>query len=106
MQASLSYKHAIMPRESLNADLTVDKNLTLKSSHHYLTKLCKTPFNMSTIESTPNDLWDSLACLHLMLCLEAPVEARSNSSHSYTSLLSQVKKKTALKNQKDETAVI
>jgi hypothetical protein len=42
MQASLRCKRAIVPRGSLDADLTVDENLSVKPSHHYLTKLCKT----------------------------------------------------------------
>jgi hypothetical protein len=32
-----------MLRGSLDVDLTVDKNVTLKSLHHYLVKLCKHP---------------------------------------------------------------
>jgi hypothetical protein len=42
MQTRLRCKRASMHRGSLDVDLTVDENLTLKSPHHYLVKLCKT----------------------------------------------------------------
>jgi hypothetical protein len=38
----------------LDADLTKDKNLAFKPSHHYLTKFCKDLLNVSTVESTSN----------------------------------------------------
>jgi hypothetical protein len=44
-----------MPRASLDADLTVDENLALKPSHHYLTKLYKNLLNTSNVGSTSND---------------------------------------------------
>jgi uncharacterized protein YlaI len=61
MQASLRCKCAILPCESLDVDLTVDENLTLKPSHHYLTKLCKNLLNVSTIDRHP---MVHGACLH------------------------------------------
>jgi hypothetical protein len=54
MQASLTCKRVIMPRGSLDVDLTVDENLALKPSHHYLTKLCKNLLDVSIVGSTSN----------------------------------------------------
>jgi hypothetical protein len=53
MKARLRCKRASMPYESLDVDLTIDKNLALKSSHHYLVKLCKTPSVSLRLDSHP-----------------------------------------------------
>jgi hypothetical protein len=58
---------------SLDADLTVDENLALKPSHHYLTKLCKNLLDVSTVGSTSNGPQGSLALLHLRLACIAVV---------------------------------
>jgi hypothetical protein len=75
MQASLRCKRAITSRGSLDVDLTVDENLILKPSHHYLTKLCKNLPDVSTIRSTSNGPRGLLACLHLRLVCIAVIES-------------------------------
>jgi hypothetical protein len=56
MQVSLKCKRAIVPRRFLDVDLTVNKNLILKPSHHYLMKLYKKNFtDVSMVGSTSND---------------------------------------------------
>jgi hypothetical protein len=67
MQASLKCKRAIKPRGPLDVDLTVDENLALKPSHHYLTKFCKNLPDVSTVGSTSNGSRGLIARLHLRL---------------------------------------
>jgi hypothetical protein len=54
MQASLRYNRTIKPCKPLDVNLTVDENLALKPSHHYLMKICKNLHNVSTVGSTSN----------------------------------------------------
>jgi hypothetical protein len=62
MQTRLRCKHASMSHGSLNVDLTIDENLALKSPHHYLVKLCKTPLMSLRLDSHPK-----VSSLHLRL---------------------------------------
>jgi phosphoribosyl-AMP cyclohydrolase len=55
-----------MSREFLDMDLTVDGNLVLKSSHHYLVKLCK---NLTDVSMVGFSLKDSLSSLTSKTCL-------------------------------------
>jgi hypothetical protein len=73
MQTSLRCKRAIVSRKSLNVDLTVDENLTLKSFYHYLMKLYKNLSDMSTIKSTSNGPSSSLTRFHLKLAYIAVI---------------------------------
>jgi hypothetical protein len=45
-----------MHHKSLDVNLTVDKNLTLKLFHHCLTKFYKNLNNLSIVECTSNSL--------------------------------------------------
>jgi hypothetical protein len=65
MQARLNCKHASVPRGSLDVDLSIDENLTLKPPHHYLVKLCKNVPGVSTVGSLSKGPQGSLARLHL-----------------------------------------
>jgi hypothetical protein len=65
MQANLRCKRAIIPHGSLDADVTVDKNLIPKPFHHYLTKLCKNLLDVSTVVDTSNSQQSPLTGLHL-----------------------------------------
>jgi hypothetical protein len=56
VQVSLKCKRAIVSCRFLDVDLTVNKNLILKQSHHYLMKLYKKNFtDVSMVGSTSND---------------------------------------------------
>jgi hypothetical protein len=73
MQTRLRCKHASMSHGSLNVDLTIDENLALKSPHHYLVKLCKTPLMSLRLDSHPK-----VPSLHLRLRLH---NSRSHNKH-------------------------
>jgi hypothetical protein len=67
MQASLMCKCASMFYRSLNVNLIVVENLTLKSLHHYHVKFCKNSPDVYRVEFTSKDPLSLLSRLHLRL---------------------------------------